>query len=64
MAVSALFLLFYGVFRFAVEFVRVPDESLGYLGWNWLTMGQILCMPMIVLGILFLVIAYKKQKGS
>src|SRR5690606_14113830 len=38
--VSGLFALLYGVFRFAVEWVRVPDPQLGYLAWDWLTMGQ------------------------
>ncbi|MCP4041833.1 MAG: prolipoprotein diacylglyceryl transferase, partial [Gammaproteobacteria bacterium] len=42
MAVSGMFLIWYGIFRFAVEFVRVPDAHLGYLAFGWLTMGQIL----------------------
>lgn len=50
MAVSALFLLFYGVFRFSVEFVRVPDEQFGYLAFDWVTMGQVLTLPMILAG--------------
>ena len=48
--VSGLFLLGYGVMRFSVEFVRVPDAQLGYLAFQWLTMGQILSVPMIVAG--------------
>ncbi|MAP13149.1 MAG: prolipoprotein diacylglyceryl transferase [Gammaproteobacteria bacterium] len=62
MAVSGLFLLGYGVFRFAVEFVRVPDEGLGYLLFDWVTMGQILSTPMIVLGLLFIALAYQRQQ--
>lgn len=62
MAVSGLFLLFYGLFRFAVEFVRVPDAHLGYLALDWLTMGQILSTPMIVGGILLLGLAYRPAK--
>ena len=50
-SVLALFLIGYGVFRFLVEFVRVPDEHLSYLAFNWLTMGQILSLPMVVGGI-------------
>lgn len=50
MAVSALFLLFYGLFRFSVEFVRVPDEQFGYLAFDWVTMGQVLSLPMILAG--------------
>jgi len=50
MAVSALFLLFYGLFRFSVEFLRVPDEQFGYLAFGWVTMGQVLTLPMILAG--------------
>jgi len=50
MAVSGLFLLFYGAFRFSVEFVRVPDEQFGYLAFDWVTMGQVLTLPMILAG--------------
>jgi phosphatidylglycerol:prolipoprotein diacylglycerol transferase len=53
-AVSGLFALLYGVFRFAVEFVRVPDAQLGYLAFHWLTRGQQLSVPLIVLGLYLL----------
>lgn len=49
-AVAGLFALLYGVFRFAVEFVRVPDEG-HYVAWGWLTKGQILSVPLILLGL-------------
>lgn len=49
-AVSGLFALLYGVFRFAVEFVRVPDEG-HYVAWGWLTKGQILSVPLVLLGL-------------
>jgi len=49
-AVSGLFALLYGLFRFSVEFVREPDVQLGYIAFNWLTMGQILSLPLIVVG--------------
>lgn len=61
MAVSGMFLLLYGLFRFAVEFVRMPDVQLGYLAFDWLTMGQILSLPMIVLGGLMLAWAYRRR---
>ena len=64
MAVSGLFALCYGIFRFAVEFVRVPDAQLGYLAFNWLTMGQILCLPMMAAGIFLMVWANKRQEQS
>ncbi|AEF24226.1 prolipoprotein diacylglyceryl transferase [Pseudomonas fulva] len=61
MAVSGLFAVCYGIFRFIVEFVRVPDAQLGYLAWGWLTMGQVLCVPMILAGLGLMVYAYKRQ---
>jgi len=60
MAVSGLFLIGYGVFRFAVEFVRMPDVQLGYLALGWLTMGQLLTLPMLLLGTFLLFKAYQK----
>ncbi len=53
-AVSGWFALLYGVFRFLVEFVRVPDVQLGYLAFGWLTMGQVLSLPLIVFGLFLL----------
>jgi phosphatidylglycerol:prolipoprotein diacylglycerol transferase len=64
MAVSGLFALCYGIFRFAVEFVRVPDAQLGYLAFDWLTMGQILCLPMMAVGILLMFIAYRREEAQ
>jgi phosphatidylglycerol:prolipoprotein diacylglycerol transferase len=58
-AVSGMFLLGYGVFRFAVEFVRLPDAHIGYLAWGWLTMGQLLSLPLIVFGLVLLWLAYR-----
>ncbi|MFG0381848.1 prolipoprotein diacylglyceryl transferase [Pseudomonas sp. zbq_18] len=63
MAVSGLFATCYGVFRFIVEFVRVPDAQLGYLAWGWLTMGQVLCVPMILGGIGLMVWAYRRARA-
>ncbi len=61
MAVSGVFLAGYGIFRFAVEFVRVPDAHIGdggYLAFGWLTMGQVLSIPMVLLGAGLVVAAY------
>lgn len=58
MAVSGLFLLGYGLFRFSIEFVRMPDAHIGYLAGGWLTTGMLLTAPMIVIGILFMTLAY------
>ncbi len=60
MAVSGLFLSGYGIFRFTIEFVRVPDVQLGYLAFDWITMGQLLSLPMILFGILLLGLAYRR----
>ncbi len=56
-AVSGLFLTAYGVFRFAIEFIRIPDAQIGYLAFDWFTMGQALS-PMVLAGIAILVWAY------
>ncbi|MEZ0469397.1 prolipoprotein diacylglyceryl transferase [Luteimonas salinilitoris] len=53
-ALSGLFALGYGTFRFLVEFVREPDADLGYLAFGWLTMGQLLSLPLILVGVFWL----------
>ena len=63
-AVSGLFLLLYGVFRFIIEFYRVPDAHLGYLSQGWITMGQVLTAPMIAAGAIMLVMAYRSHAGD
>jgi phosphatidylglycerol:prolipoprotein diacylglycerol transferase len=64
MAVSGLFLLLYGVFRFYIEFYRVPDAHLNYLALDWVTMGQILSVPMIVIGGIMVVMAYRSDTSA
>lgn len=59
-AVAGMFLIFYGVFRAFAEFFRMPDEQIGYLAWNWLTMGQLLSLPMILLGVGLVYLAYNR----
>lgn len=49
-AVSALFLFCYGIFRFILEFFRQPDIQKGFVAFNWMTMGQLLSIPMMLLG--------------
>ena len=58
-AVSAMFLIGYGVLRFAAEFFREPDDFLGLLAFN-LSMGQWLSLPMILAGIAMLAWARRK----
>jgi phosphatidylglycerol:prolipoprotein diacylglycerol transferase len=53
-AVSGMFALLYGLGRFAVEFVRVPDIQIGYLAFDWLTMGQVLSLPLVAVGLVLL----------
>jgi len=60
-AVTGLFLLGYGIARSTVEFFRVPDDS-GFFGIKWLTEGQLLSIPMIIIGIFLLVWSYKRAK--
>ena len=59
-AVSALFLIGYGVFRFAVEFTREPDSFLGLLALGF-SMGQWLSMPMVVAGLWMFLWAYRRR---
>ena len=61
-----LFLILYGTFRIVAEFVREPDAQLGYLWGGWLTMGQLLSLPLVLAGICILAYAVKMklpQKG-
>ena len=60
-AVSGLFLLGYGMFRFIAEYAREPDSFLGLLATGW-SMGQWLSLPMILIGIAMMAWAYRKGK--
>jgi phosphatidylglycerol---prolipoprotein diacylglyceryl transferase len=64
LAPSGLFLAFYGVARFLIEFVRIPDEQIGYLAGGWFTEGQALSLPMIVGGVALLAWAYRVRSPS
>jgi phosphatidylglycerol:prolipoprotein diacylglycerol transferase len=64
LAPAGLFLALYGLFRFAVEFVRVPDENIGYIAFGWLTMGQILSLPVLAAGLALLAMAYTRREPS
>lgn len=61
-AVTALFGIGYGCARTFVEFFREPDAHIGYLAGGWLTMGMLLSIPMIILGIAMLVWAYRNDE--
>lgn len=60
MAVSGLFLVLYGSFRFLVEFFREPDSHIGFDAMGWMTRGQLLSAPMVLLGGFLLLLAYRK----
>lgn len=67
MAVTGLFMFLYGVFRFFIEFYRVPDAHLDYLALDWVTMGQVLSTPMIIAGVVMVGMAYataNRQKAG
>ncbi len=49
-AVSGLFALLYALGRIGVEFLREPDAHLGFVAWDWLTMGQLLSLPLLLAG--------------
>ncbi len=49
-----LFLIFYGIIRFAIEFFRQPDPQLGFMFLGWMTMGQILSLGMFSIGLIIL----------
>ncbi len=58
--ISALFLIVYGTLRFLVEYAREPDQYLGFLLMG-LTMGQILCIPMMIVGLIMFFWAYRRR---
>jgi phosphatidylglycerol:prolipoprotein diacylglycerol transferase len=64
LAPSGVFLVGYGTFRILAEFVRLPDAHLGYLAFGWLTMGQLLSLPMVVAGIALLTWSYRERQPS
>jgi phosphatidylglycerol:prolipoprotein diacylglycerol transferase len=60
-AVSGLFLMLYGLFRLLIEFVREPDAQIGYLAFGWVTEGQVLSLPMVFLGLIMVLYAYRRK---
>ena len=64
MATSGLFLIIYGVSRFVVEFVREPDQQMGYVALGWVTMGQALSAPMVIVGVILLMLARRRALRS
>ncbi len=58
--ISGLFLIFYSIFRFFVEFYRVPDEQLGFIFLN-LTMGQVVSLIFILSGVILFYLKYEAR---
>ena len=58
--ISGLFLIIYSIFRFIVEFYRVPDEQLGYIFLN-LTMGQVVSLIFIISGVILFYLKYETR---
>lgn len=61
MAVSGLFLVGYGTSRLITEWFRQPDAHIGFIALGWVTMGQLLSLPMVIAGVVLMVIAYRRQ---
>ena len=59
--VSGTFLAVYGALRFATECFREPDAHIGYIAFNWLTMGQLLSLPMAIIGMLTVLWALRRS---
>ncbi len=60
--VSGLFLVCYGLFRFGIEFFREPDFDQGFVALGWMTKGQILSLPMVMIGLFLLFYSKKYHK--
>ena len=58
--ITALFLVGYGLSRFLVEFVRLPDAHIGYLYGGWLTIGHLYTIPMLLIGIVLILNSSKR----
>ena len=61
---SSLFLMLYGIFRIIVEFIREPDNHLGYIFGDFLTNGILLSVPMIVVGLIVFIKVNEKYRTS
>jgi phosphatidylglycerol:prolipoprotein diacylglycerol transferase len=64
MAISGLFAILYATFRCIVETVRLPDAHIGYLAFGWLTMGMVLSIPLFLLGVVLLTLAYRRAEPA
>jgi phosphatidylglycerol---prolipoprotein diacylglyceryl transferase len=63
-AIVGLGLVWYALVRIALEFVRQPDAEIGYIAGDWFTMGQLLSLPMLLVGIVLLLRAKMQPQSS
>lgn len=61
--IFGLFFLLYGLFRFFTEYLRAPDPQVGFL-WNTITMGQLLCIIMMIIGLVLVSFAYTNRNKN
>ena len=57
--ITSLFLILYGIFRFLIEFLREPDAHIGLI-FNSITMGQLLSIPLVIIGLGIYLKTYNK----
>ena len=57
-----VFVMGYGIVRFLIEFVRVPDAQLGYLLGGVITMGQLLSLPLVIAGLALIIFARRRNR--
>ena len=57
-----VFVMGYGIVRFLIEFVRVPDAQLGYLLGGVITMGQLLSLPLVIAGLALIILARRRNQ--
>jgi phosphatidylglycerol:prolipoprotein diacylglycerol transferase len=57
-----VFVMGYGIVRFLIEFVRVPDAQLGYLLGGVITMGQLLSLPLVIAGLALIIFARRRNQ--
>ena len=57
-----VFVMGYGIVRFLIEFVRVPDAQLGYLLGGVITMGQLLSLPLVIAGLVLIIFARRRNQ--
>ncbi len=62
--VAGLFAMLYAVMRFSMEFVREPDRHIQFIAWEWLTMGQLLSVPILLVGLFLWYAPFECQKNK